>query len=173
MPRSVFDFENEDRVESPERLNEYIRVVNPGTWVMVSGLFLVLVAFIVWGFTGTIPQTEVFKCVVDETTGYGLDVVVNAEQFFGKSLIGKEATYRLTSGVSGKAKVVDASETPFSREEMAELLESDFLTSALVESNYSYILLVEPEGDLSKHGLEIGEIAVITDEVRPVSFLLH
>ena len=78
MPRSVFDFESEDRVESPERVNEYIRVVSPGTWVMVSGLFLVLVAFIVWGFTGTIPQTEVFKCVVDETTGYGLDVVVNA-----------------------------------------------------------------------------------------------
>ena len=173
MPRSVFDFESEDRVESPERVNEYIRVVSPGTWVMVSGLFLVLVAFIVWGFTGTIPQTEIFECVVDETTGYGLDVVVDAEQFTGKSLIGKDATYRLLSGVSGKAKVIDATKVPFSREEMAEHLESDFLTSALVETNYSYILLAQPEEDLSAHGLEIGVITIITDEVRPISFLLH
>ena len=57
MARSVFDFENEDRVESPERLNEYIRVAGPGTWVMISALVLVLVAFVLWGFIGTIPET--------------------------------------------------------------------------------------------------------------------
>lgn len=173
MPRSVFDFENEDRVESPERLNEYIRVANPGTWAMVSGLVLVLVAFIAWGFIGTIPKSVTLKGVVDESTNYSLDVVVDATQFSGKSLVGKEATYLLPSGAAGKAKVTKATETPLSREEMADVLESDFLASSLVDSDYSYILLVQPEEDLSDHGLEIGQVTVITDEVQPVSFLLR
>lgn len=173
MPRSVFDFENEDRVESPERLNEYIRVAKPGTWAMVSGLVLVLVAFIAWGFIGTIPKSVTLKGVVDESTNYSLDVVVDASQFSGKSLVGKEATYRLPSGAVGKAKVTKTTETPMSREEMADVLESDFLASSLVVSDYSYILLVQPEEDLSDHGLEIGQVTVITDEVRPVSFLLR
>lgn len=173
MPRSVFDFENEDRVESPERLNEYIRVANPGTWAMVSGLVLVLVAFIAWGFIGTIPKSVTLKGVVDESTNYSLDVVVDATQFSGKSLVGKEATYLLPSGAAGKAKVTKATETPLSREEMADVLQSDFLASSLVDSDYSYILLVQPEEDLSDHGLEIGQVTVITDEVQPVSFLLR
>ena len=173
MPRSVFDFENEDRVESPERLNEYIRVAKPGTWVMVSGLLLVLVAFIAWGFIGTIPISVTLKGVVDESSNYSLDVVVDASQFSGKSLVGKEATYWLPSGAAGKAKVTKATETPLSREEMADVLQSDFLASSLVDSDYSYILLVQPEEDLSDHGLEIGQVTVITDEVRPVSFLLR
>ena len=173
MPRSVFDFENEDRVESPERLNEYIRVAKPGTWAMVSGLVLVLVAFIAWGFIGTIPKSVTLKGVVDESTNYSLDVVVDASQFSGKSLVGKEATYRLPCGAAGKAKVTKATETPMSREEMANVLESDFLASSLVDSDYSYILLVQPEEDLSDHGLEIGQVTIITDEVRPVSFLLR
>ena len=173
MPRSVFDFENEDRVESPERLNEYIRVAKPGTWVMVSGLLLVLVAFIAWGFIGTIPKSVTLKGVVDESTNYSLDVVVDASQFSGKSLVGKEATYRLPSGATGKAKVTKATETPMSREEMTNVLESDFLASSLVDSDYSYVLLVQPEENLSDHGLEIGQVTVITDEVQPVSFLLR
>ena len=75
----MFDFENEDRVESPERLNEYIRVANPGTWVMVSALLLVLAAFIAWGLIGTIPRSVTLKGVVDKSTGYSLDVVVDGE----------------------------------------------------------------------------------------------
>ena len=172
MQRSVFDFENEDRVESPERLNEYIRVANPGTWVMVSGLVLVLVAFIAWGFIGTIPKSVTFKGVVDESTNYCLDIVVDASQFSGKNLVGKEAAYKLPSGATGRAKVIRTTETPLSREEMAGVLEDDFLSSSLVNSDYSYILLVEPEEDLSEHGLEIGQVTVITEEVRPISFLL-
>ena len=173
MRRSVFDFENEDRVESPERLNEYIRVANPGTWVMVSALLLVLAAFIAWGLIGTIPRSVTLKGVVDKSTGYSLDVVVDASQFTGESLVGKEATYYLPSGAAGKGKIVRATDTPLSREEMAGVLESDFLASSLVYSDYSYILLLEPEEDLTEHGLEIGQVTIIVDEVRPVSFLLH
>ena len=173
MRRSVFDFENEDRVESPERLNEYIRVANPGTWVMVSALLLVLAAFIAWGLIGTIPRSVTLKGVVDKSTGYSLDVVVDASQFTGESLVGKEATYYLPSGSAGKGKIVRATDTPLSREEMAGVLESDFLASSLVYSDYSYILLLEPEEDLTEHGLEIGQVTIIVDEVRPVSFLLH
>lgn len=173
MARSVFNFESEDRVESPERLNEYIRVANPGVWVLVSALVLVLVAFVAWGFIGRIPETVTLKGVVDETLNYHIDVLVDPSQYSAKSLVGKEVVFTFPSGIRGRGKVVNATSTPFSREEMSAMLESDFLTSSLVTSDYSNVLDVEPDADLSEHGLEIGQVTIITNEVPPITFLFH
>lgn len=173
MAKSIFSFESEDRVESPERLNEYVRVVSPGLWVMISALILVFAAFIAWGFTGRIPETITLKGVVDPSLNYHIDVMVDASQFSGQSLVGQEVSFAFSSGAKGQGTVVNASQTPFSREEMAELLKSDFLNDSLVNADYSYLLDIESEEDLSRCALEIGQVTIITGEVRPIAFLLH
>lgn len=173
MARSIFNFESEDRVESPERLNEYVRMASPGTWVMIFALVLVLLAFIVWGFTGTIPETVSFKGVVDASMNYHFDVFVDASQYSGRSLVGKEITFSMPDGISGRGRVVNYSDTPLSRTELAEMLESDFLTDMLVTSDYSYVLEVEPEADLSQYELEVGQVNIIMNEIRPIRFLIR
>ena len=173
MARSVFNFESEDRVESPERLNEYIRVASPGVWVMVSALVLVLVAFLVWGFTGRIPETITLKGVVDKTMNYHMDVFIDASRYSGQSLVDKEISFSLPCGETGHGKIVNAGKTPYSKEELAKLLESDFLANSLLYADYSYVLDVDPMEDLSDHDLEIGEVTIITKEVPPISFLLQ
>ena len=37
-----------ERVNSPEDLNSYIRVVNPGTWIILSAAILLLIGALIW-----------------------------------------------------------------------------------------------------------------------------
>lgn len=53
-----------DRVSSPDQLNEYIKVTNPGLIVMLLGIFTIIAAGLVWLFSGEIPQTVSISGVV-------------------------------------------------------------------------------------------------------------
>ena len=173
MRRNIFDFENEERVESPERLNEYVRLTTPHVWVIVIGIFMLLLAYIGWGFFGTIPVTETFKCVVDQSHGYSMYVVVDALEYDGKAFVGKEATYRMPFGESGNAKVVNCSDEPLSKDEISDFFDSDYLVTSLVNADYSYILTLDLDNNLNEHHSEIGQIKIITEEVKPAAFLFR
>jgi len=38
-----------DRIQSPEQLNDYLRVTNPSVWVLLTAVVLLLVGFLIWG----------------------------------------------------------------------------------------------------------------------------
>lgn len=42
-----------DRVKSPEQLNDYIRVANPGIWLFILAVALFVVGAVVWGTSET------------------------------------------------------------------------------------------------------------------------
>ena len=38
-----------DRIQSPEQLNDYLRVTNPGVWALLTAVILLLAGLLVWG----------------------------------------------------------------------------------------------------------------------------
>ena len=52
MEQSVFRKESLERVNSPEQLNEYIRVPGPSVWLVVGALALLLLGVSIWGVFG-------------------------------------------------------------------------------------------------------------------------
>ncbi len=42
------------RVQSPEALNDYIRVTSPSVWLVLAALVLLLVGMLVWSVFGTV-----------------------------------------------------------------------------------------------------------------------
>lgn len=58
-----------ERVSSPDQLNEYIKVTNPSLVVMLLGVFSILIAGIVWIFSGVIPKTVDISGVVATSKG--------------------------------------------------------------------------------------------------------
>ena len=38
-----------DRIQSPEQLNDYLRVTNPSVWVLLTAVILLLAGLLVWG----------------------------------------------------------------------------------------------------------------------------
>lgn len=54
MANSIFREKSLQRVSSPEQLNDYIRVTNPGIWVTLAAAIVLLAGFIVWGVVGNL-----------------------------------------------------------------------------------------------------------------------
>ncbi|HCF71134.1 MAG TPA: hypothetical protein DER33_06040 [Syntrophomonas sp.] len=57
MQNSIFRKSSLERISSPEQLNEYVKVTNPGVWAVLLGLFALLIAVAIWAFAGNIPET--------------------------------------------------------------------------------------------------------------------
>lgn len=53
-----------ERISSPDKLNEYIKVTNPSLILMLLGVFAILVTGIFWMFVGVIPKTVDISGVV-------------------------------------------------------------------------------------------------------------
>lgn len=54
---SVYREKSLDRISSPERLDDYIKVSNPSVWVIIFALFILIGGFMYWGFFGSLPTT--------------------------------------------------------------------------------------------------------------------
>ncbi|MDD4169463.1 MAG: hypothetical protein PHD36_04255 [Desulfotomaculaceae bacterium] len=57
MENSIFRKSSLERISSPEQLNEYVKITNPGVWAVLLGLFALLIAIAIWAYAGSIPET--------------------------------------------------------------------------------------------------------------------
>lgn len=48
----------EERIKSPEQLDNYIRVTSPGVWLVLSAIIIVLAGFTFWILTGEIETNN-------------------------------------------------------------------------------------------------------------------
>ena len=63
---SVFREKSIERIESPEKLNDYLRVTSPGVWLVMSTVIVLLIGVCIWGVFGRIDATAVAAVVSDE-----------------------------------------------------------------------------------------------------------
>lgn len=93
MNEQLFRKKSMEKVSSPEQLNEYIRVANPGVWLVLTAIIILLIGVCVWGFTGHLDTTITTAAVVEnsEITVYvkegdiksvkaGMKVIVNNKE---------------------------------------------------------------------------------------------
>lgn len=75
MDKQLFRKASIDRVSSPEQLNDYVRVSNPGVWMILAAIIALLVGVCVWGIFGHLDtkiatagtcENGVFTCYVNE-----------------------------------------------------------------------------------------------------------
>lgn len=63
MNNSVFRKSSIDRVQSPEQLNDYIRVSNPSAWIVTIAAIILLVAVIIWSIFGKVEINKTVSSV--------------------------------------------------------------------------------------------------------------
>jgi hypothetical protein len=68
MKESVFRKSSLERVSSPEQLNDYIRISNPGVWMVLAAAIILLVGACVWGVFGTLETTQQAVAVAKDGT---------------------------------------------------------------------------------------------------------
>ncbi len=57
MKESLFRKKNIDKVFSPDQLNDYIKVSNPSTWVILAAVIVLLISVLIWAVYGEMPGT--------------------------------------------------------------------------------------------------------------------
>ncbi len=64
----VFRRKTLDRIASPEQLTDYLRVTNPGIWVILAAVILLLAGVLAWSMVGTLETKAEVKVVVSDHT---------------------------------------------------------------------------------------------------------
>ena len=57
MKDEIFRKKSLDRMRSPESLDDYIRVSNPGIWLLLISVIVLLIGACVWGIFGHVDST--------------------------------------------------------------------------------------------------------------------
>ena len=65
--QTVFRKKTLDRIASPEQLTDYLRVTNPGVWMVLVIMLLLLAGLLAWSAIGTLETTADVKVVVTDS----------------------------------------------------------------------------------------------------------
>ncbi len=57
MNEDLFRKKSLDKVKSPENLDDYIQVSNPGVWLLLVSVIVLLAGALIWGIFGRIDST--------------------------------------------------------------------------------------------------------------------
>jgi hypothetical protein len=167
---SIFRQESLDRISSPEQLDEYIRVSNPGIWLMLLALLILFASVLVWGFTGSLPKTLTVNGVMAENKQ--VVCFIDATEL-SKDIRGCKAQVTSAGNASYNGLVSAVSQNPYSAIEIAAKYESDWVTQKLVTSDYSYAVTIKLSGNPTYADGTIARVTIITEEVKPISYVLN
>ncbi|MCR5627696.1 MAG: hypothetical protein K6F99_10275 [Lachnospiraceae bacterium] len=66
-----------ERISSPENLTEYLKVTNPGIWIVLISIVVLLLGILIWSMTGRLETLSEGKAVVNDGTAH---IVVTGSQ---------------------------------------------------------------------------------------------
>ena len=67
-PSGIFRKKTIDRISSPEDLTDYLKVTNPGIWLVLAAVICLLAGLFVWSFVGTLETKASATVVVKDHT---------------------------------------------------------------------------------------------------------
>lgn len=62
----LFRKEAIDHISSPDHLKDYLRVTNPGIWVVLAAVIVLLLGLLAWSMIGTLETKADVKVVVED-----------------------------------------------------------------------------------------------------------
>lgn len=178
--RSIFRQESIDQVESPEKLDQMLRVSRPSAWAVVIALVVLAVSVLVWGFTGRLPQTV-------EAQGFTAGGVIFCflpTDEYDPGMSGCSVNVSFPDGdiVSGKLETPEEN----SPQTTAQIRQSfkdyyggtdtyDWIFDQILTENYMYYAVVEPDEEHEVPEDEIIQVSasIIVKEVAPVTYVLN
>ena len=183
--QSLFRQESIDRMQSPEKVDEFIRVSRPRAWILACALLLVAAGVLVWGFTGSIPKTVsvngvLYRGELRDRQFDGEALCLLPVSVGGRYLVGHEAhvTFADGNGVSGT--VADVYPDPLSFEEVQYMARSDWRMQMLwgeSEEPYQYAIVIDygEAGATREHHAdrELVSVSVVLSDVKPISFVFN
>ena len=157
MNNQLFRQKSVDKVSSPEQLNEYIRVANPGVWLVLAAIVILLAGVIVWGCIGHLDTTLPSAIVAND--GYAALYIKEADAE-------KLAVGMTVRAGDGEYAITEISAVPFKLDESL----SDYAVHASGLTVGDWVYIVGVSGDFAD-GVHKAEIVI--ESISPISFILN
>lgn len=157
MDNQIFRKKSIDRVSSPEQLNDYVRVSNPGVWMVLAAVIVLLAGICVWGILGHLDTNITTASVVKD----GQAVCYIKEADIASVKAGQ--TVRINDT---ECKVVSVSETP--KAVSAELGDYALHLGGLSVGEWVYEVTFTVELADGVYGADI-----TVESVSPMSFIFN
>ena len=159
MAHNIFRKTSLDRISSPEQLNDYIRVTNPGLWMIMSTVIFLLVGICVWGIFGRLDTTIAVGAVTEnnQTLCYVKESDVQAMDAGMQVWIG-DAQYQISSILPQPIQVDDT---------FAQYL---LHVGSLSEGEWVFAAVLD--GTHGENGV-IMEAEIVIESIAPMSFVLN
>ena len=147
-----------EAVESPESLNDYLRVTSPGVWLILAAVICLLVGAILWGVFGHIRTTATVAVQVKDSQATCYVPYAQVDNIMAQGVI-----------------TIDDQDYPLDTEGEHELvvLESGTSLRLLKAGNLNAgdpVVLVKVDADLAD-GVYSG--VAVTEDLKPISLLLQ
>lgn len=158
MKESIFRKKSLDRISSPEQLTDYIKVANPGMWLLLGGIIVLLAGICVWGIFGRLDTVIKAAAVSENGTlvcYVGEDKVANVQTGMMLAVDGEEYT------------VSEISTQPVN----AGSVLSDYAMHVGNLQSEDWVYAVTAEGSGVSDGVYDAEIVV--DSVSPKTFVIN
>ena len=143
MQSQLFRKKNVERISSPEQLQDYMRVTNPGIWMVLAAVIVLLAGLLAASALVKVETTVSAQGKVDAS---GRAVVMSLTPAEGEAV--REGMAVRLAGQSGRVEYVYASD-------------GGIVVRAVLDSGAESL----PEGTY--------DARIVTEVLRPISFLLN
>lgn len=134
MNEKIFRKKSVDRMSSPEQLNDYIKVTNPGVWMALAAIILLLLGICVWGIFGKL-ETKINVVAVSEnghTVCYVKEENISSVKNKMSVYIGEES-YRIKS-IGTQPVSVSENMSEYARH-VGDLREGEWVYVVIIDGN--------------------------------------
>lgn len=157
--KPIFREKSLDRINSPEQLNDYIKVAGPGIWSLLSAIIVLLLGVCAWGIFGHLDTTLNTAALIenDKAVVYIADKDISAI---------KEG---MTVTVDGHNYTIsEVNRQPV----QAVKLQNEFLLykGSFSEETWVYACVLSGE-DPADDG--VYDASIVTESIHPISFILN
>ena len=146
-----------DKISSPEQLHDYVRVANPGLWMVISAIVILLAGIVVWGFIGKIDTTMTTAIVTDGK---------NAVIYVGESDVEKLKIGMTVRSEGNEYTITDIAKEPIKVDE--SLTDYAIHASGLTVGEWVYAVSIDGE-----HSDGVQKADIVIESISPISFILN
>ena len=158
---SIFNEQARKRLQSPDDLDRYVRVTSPSVWVVLGAVIALVLGLLAWGIFGSVDTTVSATAV---NTMNGTLCFLQPDQ----AARVKEGDSAYIDGQN--LTVASVTDYPLSREELADLLTTDYLVETVIPGNWAHVVLFD--GDLNSAKNVPLDATITTERVSPISLIL-
>lgn len=168
---NLFRRESMDQLSRQTKTGPYVSATRLMPWMTLVAVLILVLSFLIWAFAGKLPVTVSCKGFAPADGKQCILFITPQQMQRHEPKPGNDVRVTQPNGDILLGKVVGISDNPQSLQELADIIQSDWVYKEVATAEYNYYITVEVNSPLEREDLVDAVITV--DHVRPIFLMLN